>query len=181
MDVAKAKQLLGDAGFGDGFEVSQLTPLPPFFSWGERVITHLRAIGIKTQMNTMERAAFYDKMAPGPDRLKGLIVMFSAGPGDAASRIRESAVTGGSFSGLSMPEIDDRMKAYDASTDPAQRKKLIEEVQNFLLDQYIMIPLPRGVTVNGFSPHVASKPEEISGVIPQFIWVAPYEDIQVKD
>ena len=107
--------------------------------------------------------------------------MFSAGPGDAASRIRESAITGGTFSGLSMPEVDDRMKSYDASTDPATRKRLIEEVQAFILDQYIFAPLPRGVTVNGFSPRVANKPEEISGVIPQFIWVAPYEDIQVKD
>ena len=29
---------------GDGFEVSALTPLPPFFSWGERAVTQLRAI-----------------------------------------------------------------------------------------------------------------------------------------
>jgi peptide/nickel transport system substrate-binding protein len=180
-DVAKAKQLLAEAGVPNGFEISQLTPLPPFFSWGERVLSHLREVGIKTSMNTMERGVFYEKLAPGPNRLKGLIVMFSAGPGDAASRIRESAITGGTFSGLSMPEIDDRMKQYEASTDQATRKKLIEEVQAFLLDQYIMIPLPRGVTVNAFGPRLASKPEEVSGVIPQFIWVAPYEDIQVKD
>lgn len=180
-DVAKAKQLLAEAGVPDGFDVSQLTPLPPFFSWSERVVTHLRALNIRTQLNTMERGAFYEKLAPGPERLKGLVLVFSAGPGDAASRIRESAVTGGTFSGLSMPEIDDRMKRYDSATDPADRKKLIEEVQAFLLDQYIMVPLPRGVTVNGFSPRVASKPEDISGVVPQFIWIAPYEDIQVKD
>ncbi len=180
-DVAQARKLLAEAGVADGFDVSLLTPLPPFFSWGERVITQLRTVNIKTQLNTMERAAFYEKLAPGPNRLKGLVLVFSAGPGDAASRLRESAVCNGTFSGLCLPEIDDRMKAYDASTDPAVRKKLLDEVQAFLLDQYIFVTLPRGVTVTAFGPRVANKLEDISGAIPQFIWVAPYEDIQVKD
>src|SRR5205085_11220979 len=129
LDVARAKQLLAEAGVADGFEISMLTPLPPFFSWGERVVTQLRAINIKTQLNQMERGVFYEKLAPGPNRLKGLVLVFSAGPGDAAARIRESAVCKGTFSGLCLPEIDDRMAKYDASADPAERKKLIEEVQ----------------------------------------------------
>jgi peptide/nickel transport system substrate-binding protein len=181
LDIARAKQLLAEAGVPDGFDVSALTPLPPFFSWGERVVTQLRAINIRTQLNTMERAVFYERLAPGPNRLKGLILVFSASPGDAASRIRESAVCGGAFSGLCDPQVDDRMKQYEASVDPKERQRLIEEVQAYLLDQYIMIPLPRGVTVVGFGPRVANKLEEISGAIPQYIWVGPYEDIQVKD
>src|SRR5690606_6660181 len=56
-DMAQAKQLLADAGVSDGFEVSQLTPLPPYTSFAERVAGNLRAVGITTQVNTMERAA----------------------------------------------------------------------------------------------------------------------------
>ncbi len=180
-DIAQAKKLLADAGVADGFEVSALTPLPPFFSWGERIVTQLRAINIKTQVNTMERGAFYEKLAPGPNRLKGIIWVISGAPGDAAVRIRESAVCGGAFSGLCDPQVDDRMKQYDASADPKERERLINEVQAYLLDQYIMVPVVRNVFISVFGPRAANKPDEISGAIPQYIWVGPFEDLQVKD
>ena len=73
------------------------------------------------------------------------------------------------------------MKAYDASVDPAQRKKLIEEVQTFLLDQYYMLPLIRNVGVWGIGPRLANKSQEISGAIPQWPFVGPFEDIRVTD
>jgi peptide/nickel transport system substrate-binding protein len=180
-DLVTARKLMAEAGVADGFEISALTPLPPFFSWGERIITQLRALNIKTQLNTMERGAFYERLAPGPNRLKGLVWMISGAPGDAAVRIRESAVCKGAFSGLCLPEVDDRMKAYDSSADPQQRQQLLTEVQNYLLDQYIMVPVCRNVFISVFGPRVLNKPDEISGAIPQWIWVGPFEDIQVKD
>ena len=70
----------------------------------------MRAAGIRTQLNTMERGAFYDRLAPGPNRLKGWCWSSPVPPGDAAARIRESAVCGGAFSGLCLPEIDERMQ-----------------------------------------------------------------------
>jgi peptide/nickel transport system substrate-binding protein len=181
VDLAQAKKLLAEAGVGDGFEVSALTPLPPYFSWAERIISQLRAVNIKTQVNTMERAAFYDKLAPGPNRQKGLVLQFSGAPGDAAARIRENAVCKGAFSGLCLPEVDERMQRFEASVDPQERQKLLEEVQNFLLDQYYMIPMVRNVAVWGFGPRIANKIEEINGSISQYPFLGPWEDIQVKD
>jgi hypothetical protein len=102
----------------------------------------------------MERGAFYDALAPGPNRLKGFVIQFSSAPGDAASRIRENALTGGTFSGLSDPKVDDWMKQYDSSVDLAQRKTLLEQVQTYLLDQYLMIPVCRSVMVTGFGPRL---------------------------
>jgi peptide/nickel transport system substrate-binding protein len=181
-DVAQAKQLLAAAGVPDGFEVSTITPLPPNFSWAERVASQLRAVNVRTQVNTMERGAFYDKLAPGPDRLKGFVIQFSGAPGDAAARIRENATCKGAFSGLCIPEVDDRMKQYDASTDPKERERLISEVQAYLLDQYLMIPLPRNVFTIAAGPRLATpKIEEIIGAIPQYNWIGPWEDLQVKD
>ncbi len=180
-DVAQAKKLLAEAGAGDGFDVSAVSPLPPFFDWGERVVSQLRTINVKTTVNTMERAAFYERLAPGPNRLKGLVLQFSGAPGDAASRIRENAVCKGAFSGLCLPEVDERMAKYDASTDPKERQQLLDQVQNHLLDQYIMIPLVRNVYTMAWGPRVANKPEEISGQISQYNYVGPWEDLQVKD
>jgi peptide/nickel transport system substrate-binding protein len=179
-DLAQAKKLLTEAGVGDGFDISAITPLPPYFSWGERLVSQLRAVGIKTTLNTMERAAFYDQMNAGPNRLKGLILMFSGAPGDAASRIRESAVTGGTFSGLSVPEIDGWMKQYDASTDLQERKRLVEQVQSFMLDQQFMIPVCRNVAIWGFGPRLANAPlETVVGSVPQYNYLGLYEDLTI--
>jgi ABC-type transport system substrate-binding protein len=155
--------------------------LPPYFSWGERLTSQLRAINVKTTMNTMERAAFYDVMGPGPSRLKGFQLVFSGAPGDAAGRIRESAVTGGTFSGLSIPEFDTWMKQYDSSMDLAERKRLIEQVQKFTLEQYLMIPVCRNVAIWGFGSRLTNKLDDVTGSIPQYNFLGPYEDMAVKD
>jgi ABC-type transport system substrate-binding protein len=181
-DLPKAKQLMVEAGLGNGFDISQITPLPPNTSWAERVAGQLRAINIKTQVNTMERAAFYDRLAPGPDRLKGLIIQFSGAPGDAASRIRENALCKGAFSGQCIPEVDQKMARYDASIDPKERQQILDEVQAYLLDQYVMVPLVRNVLIIVAGPRLdVPKVEEIIGAIPQYTWVGPWEDVKVKD
>jgi peptide/nickel transport system substrate-binding protein len=180
-DLAKAKLLLGEAGVAGGFDVSTITPLPPYFSWAERVASQLRAVNIKTNVNQLERGAFYEKLAPGPDRLKGFILQFAGAPGDAASRLREYAACKGSFSGLCTDEVDSRMAKYDASTDEKERQRLSSEVQAYLLDNYLMLPMPRNVLLNVAGPRVANKPGDVIGAIPQYPFAGPYEDIQLKD
>lgn len=180
-DQAKAKQLLAEAGVGAGFDVGTITPLPPYFSWAERVASQLRAVGIRTNVNQLERATFYEKLAPGPDRLKGFILQFAGAPGDAASRLREYAVCTGSFSGLCTDEVDSRMKRYDASTDDKERQSLLSEVQTYLLDNYLMLPMPRNVVLNVAGPRLVNTPTDVIGAIPQYPFAGPYEDIQVTD
>jgi peptide/nickel transport system substrate-binding protein len=176
-NLFRARQLLAEAGFRNGFDVSTLSAQPPYVSWGERIVGQLRAAGIRTQLNSMERAAFYDRLALGPDRLTGLVLVLSGAPGDAAARIRESAVCGGAFSGLCLPEIDERMQRYEASADPDERQTLLNELQAYLLDKYFMIPTVRLAMLNCLGPRIANKAEEIMGAIPQYVYVGPYEEI----
>jgi peptide/nickel transport system substrate-binding protein len=180
-DVAKAKQLMTDAGFPNGFEVSALTPLPPYGSFAERVVGNLRAIGVTTKVNMMERAAFYDALAPGANRLKGFVIQLSGSPGDAAARIRENALCKGAFSGICMPEVEEPMKKYEASTNPEERTKILNEVQAYLLDQYLIIPVLRQALINCLGPRIANKTEDIEGAIPQYVYLGPYEDVELKD
>jgi len=180
-DVAKAKQLLAEAGFANGFEVSQLTPLPPYTSFAERVVGNLRAIGITTKVNTMERGAFYEALAPGANRLKGLVMQLSGSPGDAAARVRENALCKGTFSGLCIPELEQQMQKYEASSNIDERAKILNEVQTFLLDQYLLIPVLRQALTHCVGPRIANKAEEIMGAVPQYVYIGPYEDIELKD
>ncbi|HEY3098919.1 MAG TPA: ABC transporter substrate-binding protein, partial [Methylomirabilota bacterium] len=71
-DPALAKKLLAEAGYPSGFDAGDLTPFPPFFSMGEALVTYLQAVGIRTRLRTMERAAFLS--AWREKKLKGVIM-----------------------------------------------------------------------------------------------------------
>src|ERR1700716_1947269 len=49
-NVEKAKQLLREAGYPNGFDVDWVTPLPTFYSRGERLIAQLREVGIRARL-----------------------------------------------------------------------------------------------------------------------------------
>jgi ABC-type transport system substrate-binding protein len=163
----------------NGFDVDKITPLPPYTSFAERIASQLRVLNIRTQVNPMERGAFYEQLAPGPNRLKGFVIQLSGEPGDAAARVRENATCDGTFSGLCVAEVSDRMQKYDASNDPQQRKQLLDEAQNYLLDNYLMVPVLRQALIHALGPRIANTVEEIEGSIPQYVYTGPWEDVRL--
>ena len=58
-DPTKAKQLLAEAGYPNGFDAGELHQLPPYFSLGEAIVGYFQAVGIRTRMRPMERAAYF--------------------------------------------------------------------------------------------------------------------------
>ena len=179
-NLAKAKQLMAEAGFPNGFEVQQLTPLPNYWPLGERIITQLAEIGIRTKLNKMERAAFFDLLTKGPDGLPGIIVNVSGLNGDAAARVTAFATCEGSSSRTCLPEVDAKMAAYGASTDPAERERLIKEVQLILNENWTFpYVFNAGVTM-AQGPRIANDPAEIWFTVPQYPYLYPYEDIRLK-
>ncbi|HEX2440142.1 MAG TPA: ABC transporter substrate-binding protein, partial [Methylomirabilota bacterium] len=56
-DPAKAKRLLAEAGYPNGFDAGDFYPWPPYFSMGEALAGYLLNVGIRTKLRTMERAA----------------------------------------------------------------------------------------------------------------------------
>src|SRR5204862_1485966 len=57
-DPARARQLLAEAGYPNGFDGGELTPFPPYNAMGETIQGWLQAIGIRTRMRVMERGTF---------------------------------------------------------------------------------------------------------------------------
>src|SRR5262249_36106248 len=58
LDPKRAKQLLAEAGYPNGFDAGDLTPLPPYTALGEEVAGYLQGIGIRAKVRSMERATF---------------------------------------------------------------------------------------------------------------------------
>ena len=178
---AKAKQLMIEAGFPDGFDVESITPVPPYTSPAERIATNLREIGIRTKVATMDRAAFLAKLAEGPEAFKGLILNGSGAPGDAAGRIRAFAICKGASSRTCVPEIDEKFAQYEKSTDPRERERLLTEIQQYIMDNHIFVAAWRQAFISAIGPRIANSPEEIWGSVPQYVYVGPYEDVQLKE
>src|SRR5207249_3392787 len=85
LDVRRAKQLLTEAGYPNGFDARDLTPLPPYTTLGETVAGFLQGVGIRARVRTMERATFmtswHDK------KLRGLLIGATGAAGNAAARL----------------------------------------------------------------------------------------------
>src|SRR5207244_29633 len=83
-DPARAKRLLAEAGYPDGFDAGDLTPLPPFTTMGEAFANNLAAVGIRTRVRTMERATFLDSWRA--TKLGGLLAKPTAAQANAYHR-----------------------------------------------------------------------------------------------
>jgi len=57
-DPKRAKQLMTEAGYANGFDAGDLTPLPPYTTLAESVASMLQTIGIRSHVRSMERATF---------------------------------------------------------------------------------------------------------------------------
>jgi peptide/nickel transport system substrate-binding protein len=185
-NIPKAKELMKQAGHPDGFKVDWLTVVPNYFSRGERVVSQLKAIGIQTRLQTMERGVFLKRLESGLKEWPGLqIIMNATRIGGSWSNWYDGMFRCGGFQGRDMiciKALDDKFAKYATSFDRAERKKLAEEIQKTILEEYYFVPVFRHAFLNAFGPRIkASKWED---VFPTFLtsgYAYPWEDIELKE
>jgi peptide/nickel transport system substrate-binding protein len=174
-DPERAKKLLAEAGYPNGFDAGELYPIPPYFSTGEAIVSYLGAVGIRTKLRTMERAAFY--AALGAKKLKGVCFCSTAIYGNAATRISEIVPSTGSYAYGGWPDIDELYKKQLTETDPKKRETMLHELQKTLHERTRFAPIWDYFWPSGLGPRV----EEASLMkIDPFPWSAPLEDVRLK-
>ena len=129
-DPARAKKLLAEAGYPNGFDGGDLYPWPPYFSTGEAITSYFSAVGIRTRVRTMERAAFYAALAT--KKLKGLCMCVNAVYGNASSRLSETVPSDGAFAYGGYPDIDDLYKQQANETNAGKREAMLHQIQQTL-------------------------------------------------
>ncbi len=174
-DPAKAKQLLAEAGYPNGFDAGDLYPWPPYSSMGEAVGGYLGAVGIKVRIRTMERAAFYTALAT--KKLKGLCVCINAVYGNAASRMAETVPSDGAFAYGGYPDIDALYKQQSRETDPRKREAQLHQIQRLLHERVRFAPIMDFIWPSGVGPRVA---EPALMLIDPYPWSAPLEEVRLK-
>jgi peptide/nickel transport system substrate-binding protein len=175
-DPKAARQLLAEAGYSNGFDAGEVTPIPPFTSMGEAVVNYLGAVGIKARVRVMERAAFFS--AWREKKIKGLIVTGTAQQGNAAARLGEFAVSAGHFASGGYPDIDELFQQQALMLDWQKRQEVLHEIQRRMYERVMFAPMMEVATLHA----VGSKVEEPAiGITPLTYFPTPYEDMRLKE
>jgi peptide/nickel transport system substrate-binding protein len=174
-DPARAKQLLAEAGHAGGFDAGDLYPWPPYFSAGEAVSTYLAAVGIKTKVRTMERAAFYAALAT--KKLKGLCMCVNAVYGNAASRLSETVPSDGAYAYGAWPDVDALYRQQARETDRKKREAMLRQLQQILHERVRFAPIFDYVWPSAVSTRVE---EPALMRIDPYPWSAPLEDVRLR-
>jgi ABC-type transport system substrate-binding protein len=183
-DVAMAKGLMTEAGYPNGFNVDWVTPVPNYYSRGERIVSQLRAIGIRARLQTMERGVFLKRLQGGLKEWPGVqIILNAARVGGTWSNWYDSYMKCGGFNGRDrncVPELDAQFERYLASADRSERQRLAEEIQRQILENYYFVPVFRHAAMQAFGPRVAAaKWQDIFPTVTT-AYAYPWEDIRLK-
>jgi peptide/nickel transport system substrate-binding protein len=174
-DMAQAKRLLAEAGYPNGFDAGELTPLPPFTTFGEAIANYLGAVGIRLHIRTMERAAFMT--AWREKRLRGVIATASAALGNAATRIEPFVLGTGTYTYGGHADIDDLFHQQARERNRSNREALLYQIQRLMHERVMHGPIYEPATLHGIGPRVE---EPGVGLNPLLYFTAPYEEIRLK-
>ncbi|HWB52131.1 MAG TPA: ABC transporter substrate-binding protein [Stellaceae bacterium] len=175
-DAEKAKKLMAEAGYANGFDAGLLTCDSSYANMAEVAVDNLATIGIRTKLQPIERAAFFAGYS-GRKYTKGIIQAASAAFGNAATRMASFVVKDGAFSYGSYPDIDEMFPTQAAEMDVGKRAAILHKMQQLVHEKAIYAPIWQLAFLSGVGPRVG---ESAFGTIPGFAYTAPFEDLTLK-
>jgi peptide/nickel transport system substrate-binding protein len=174
-DPARAKKLMAEAGYPNGFDGGEFHPFPPYNSMAEAIVANLQTIGIRTKMRIMERAAYF--AAWRDKKLHGVILVVTGASGNAATRLEPYVTKDGIYAYGSLPQIDDLYARQARELDPKKREEMLHQIQKIMHEQATTVPIYELAFIWGVGPRVG---ESTAGAIPGYPYTAPMEDVTLK-
>jgi peptide/nickel transport system substrate-binding protein len=174
-DPEKAKQLLAEAGYQNGFDAGDFTAIAGFPTVAEAVVNDLNAVGIRVRFRQMERATFYADWLQ--KKLPGLYMTASGNSGNAASRVESFIWSKGAYANGGYPDIDEMFLQQAGERDAAKREAILDKIQQLTIDRVMFAPIMDLRALNGIGPRVTK--DTITDV-----WMSPfpsYEDMEIKE
>ena len=174
-DVKRAKGLLTEAGYANGFDAGDYYCDSSYANIGEAVVNYLNAAGIRSKLRPLERAAF---IAQNRDKkLKNIIQTASGAAGNAATRLDAFVAAGGTFTYGTYPDIEGLIREQAGENDPKRRETMLHRIQQLIHDKAMYAPIWQLAFINGYGPRVA---ESGMNLIAGHPYSAPYEDVKLK-
>ncbi|HYB40900.1 MAG TPA: ABC transporter substrate-binding protein [Candidatus Methylomirabilis sp.] len=172
-DPARARQLLAEAGYPKGFDAVEIATDAVFSAEAEAVINGLQAVGIRSRLVPLERAAFYK--ADQDKQFKHLVRVGSAAAGNAATRIEAFVISGGIRSYGGYPDIDALFRDQAVEMDKKRREAMLHRIQQLMHERAMFAPIVEPALLTGVGPRLAEIP-----TITGHPYFSPYEDLKLK-
>lgn len=139
-DPEKAKELLKEAGYPDGFKATLKLPPPAYARQGGEIIaSELRKIGIECEIIPVEWAQWLDQVFKNKDY--DLTIVSHTEPNDIGVYARKDY-----YFNYDNADFDKVMTELDVTSDPAKRTELYQKAQKILADDAasgFMFELPK--------------------------------------
>ncbi|SDH90466.1 ABC transporter substrate-binding protein [Alloyangia pacifica] len=130
-DPEKAKTLLADAGYPDGFTTTLKLPPPSYARRGGEIIAaQLREVGIQTEITNLEWAQWLEEVFRGKDF--GLTIVSHTEPMDINIYARPDY-----YFQYDNPAFQDLMEKLTATTDPAARSEMLKQAQTMIAEDHV--------------------------------------------
>ena len=174
-DPARAKRLLAEAGYPNGFDGGEYFCDASYASLGEAVVNYLKVVGIRTQLRPLERAAFFAQHRE--KKLRNVVQASSGAFGGAATRLETFVVGGGAFAYGGYADIDGLFREQASELDRKRREATLHRIQQLIHEKVMYAPIWELGFINGVGPRVE---ESGLGLIAGHAYSAPYEDLRLK-
>ncbi|MDO3412422.1 ABC transporter substrate-binding protein [Saccharibacillus sp. CPCC 101409] len=130
-DPEKAKRLLAEAGYPDGFSATLDT-----VSWyikntdvAQVIAEQLKAVGVTIKVNNVESSVYRTLVPAGKQSDLYVLGWSSTNTLDADAAIYAILRSGESYSTYSNPDVDAKLDEARSTTDEERRKQLYQEIQ----------------------------------------------------
>lgn len=130
-DPEKAKALLKEAGFEDGFTTTLKLPPPSYARRGGEIIAaQLRAVGIETDISNLEWAQWLEQVFRGKDF--GLTIVSHTEPMDIGIYAKPDY-----YFQYDNADFQQLMTGLESITDPEQRSEQLKQAQTIISEDYV--------------------------------------------
>jgi peptide/nickel transport system substrate-binding protein len=175
-DPGRARQLLAEAGYPNGFDAGDYSVDAAFTNVAEATVNFLQAVGIRAKVRPLERAAFFKTF--GDKKLKNLVQGASGAFGNAATRLEAFVASGGVYAYGSYPDIDGLFREQATALDRKRREATLHRIQQLVHEKAIFAPIWQLAAMTGVGPRVEES--GIGLVAGYAFFSAPYEDVTLK-
>ncbi|MDQ0216822.1 ABC-type transport system substrate-binding protein [Oikeobacillus pervagus] len=180
-DLDKAKKLLEEAGYKDGFSMELWAmPVPrPYMPNGQKLAEAIQAdfekIGVKVKIVTMEWATYLEKVQAGESPM--FMLGWTGDNGDADNflytLLDKDSIGSNNYSRYANEELHKILIEAQTVVDEAKRDALYKKAQEIIHNDAPWIPIAHSI------PQLAGK-SSIKGFIPHPTGTQPFTNVTIE-